>query len=205
MAETLKKAARPAEHVAPLRAKKKNEDPTVRTYRVLVPMQVADEDGICHKRQFGDFVPEADTWKNTGLYLRTQQIEIAFVNKSELDAWREEYTQRCEEEDAAKVEAEADEQRELELRRELLALEKKKANAEKKRDFNMGHGGRNSFQPEPVIQEKIDFGSVKSRGGIPRPAEMPSVPTREVPQQKNVSENRNRPTTVRRITVKKKG
>jgi hypothetical protein len=204
MAETLKKAARPAAHVAPLRAKK-NSDPTIRTYRALAPMQVADEDGVCHMRQFGDFIPEADTWKNTGLYLRTQQIEIAFVNQSELDAWREDYTERCAQDDAAKAEAKADEDREMALRAELRALEEKKAKEAKARDFNQGqNGGRGNFQPEPVVQEKIDFGSVKSRGGIPRPAEMPNVTTREVPQQKNVSENRKRPVTVRRV-VKKKG
>lgn len=186
----LKKAVAPAPHIAPLRPQK-NSDPTVKTFRALTPLRVGDANGTTtHMRYFGDFVPEAEGWRNLPTYLNTKQIEIAFVNQSEIDAWREMYEERIAIEDAEKAAQQSidDEIAELRAReRELLA--KKKA------------AEGNSVNPEPSAAfnedtrvEKIDFGSVKNdgTGQLHRAA----VPTREVPVQKNVGETRTRPNKV---------
>jgi hypothetical protein len=49
--------------------------------------------------------------------------------------------------------------------------------------------------------EVIDLGAVPKQPGIPQVAPLPKV-TREVPIQKNVSENRNRPNKVGRTSRK---
>jgi hypothetical protein len=192
----LKKAVRPAPHVAPLR-EQKSTDPTVRTYRALTRLMVGDNSPQgYHYRQFGDFVPEAEQWRNLGIYLKGQQIEIAYVNKSELDLWAEEFLHRCEVEDAEKAAQTSLEEEELELKRKLAEVQKKKALE------NSGGGPikevDESFKPDKTIVQPIDFGGVKMNGGgAPRPVAIPR-PTREVPAQKNTAENRTRPTTVRR-------
>ena len=43
--------------------------------------------------------------------------------------------------------------------------------------------------PDKTQVEKIDMGGLRKQPGLPRPVELPKV-TREVPVQKNVSENR---------------
>lgn len=203
----VKKAVRPAGHVAPLPAKKKTTDPTVRTYRALAPLRVADEGGeTTHMRQFGDFVPEADKWKNVGLYLRTQQIEICFVNQSELDAWREEYAERTAAEDEEASDQKKRDAEMADLRKRMSELEKQNIDALKPKDFNEGQNGGRGFQPDPTVEQRIDFGGVKrtDERGMPQPVKLPSVPTREVPQQHNVADNRTRPNSTRRV-LKKKG
>lgn len=193
----LKKAVRPAKHIAPLPARKKASDPTVMTWRALVPLRIADENGeTTHVRQFGDFVPEAATWKNLNLYLKTQQLEIAYVNQSEIDAWRDRYDERIAEEDEALEEAKQVEAEKIALLKRLKELEAKEGKAEK--------APSNSHQvfEDKTVQEKIDFGAVKKQPGIPRPVELPTV-TREVPLPKNVAENRNRPSSTGRVLRKK--
>lgn len=202
MAKTvvLKKAVRPAGHIAPLPAKKKTTDPTVMTWRALVPLRVGDAEGTTHIRQFGDFVPEAATWKNLNIYLKTQQLEIAYVNQSELDAWREAYEERIAEEDAVQQEAEEREAKRIELLKQLRELEKQDAKSNSPETPANSH---QKFEPEKTQQEKIDFGGVKMKdGGMARPVSLPTV-TRDVPQQKNVAENRTLPSKTGRTLRKK--
>jgi hypothetical protein len=204
MAKTvvLKKAVRPTSHVAPLRATKKAEDPTVMTWRALAPLRVADEGAdTTHLRQFGDFVPEAGKWRNLNTYLKTQQLEIAYVNQSELDAWRDMYAERIAEEDEALAEAKAVEEERLALMKRLRELDKQ--DAEKKKSEPVPANSHQTFEDGKTLQEKIDFGGIKKKGpGIPAPVELPKV-TREVPVQRNVGENRTRQPSTSRVLRKK--
>lgn len=202
------RAVRPAPHVAPLPTRKKATDPTVQTWRALVPLLVADPDGVgAHYRQFGDFVPEVRTWRNADVWLRTGKIEVCYVNQSEIDNWREDFEIRCEEEDEAKLLANQAEAEELELRRRLAEIEARKS---QRSDFNMGYNGGSHPQQDRTVREVIDFqgdkrdlGSVRSTPGIPMTRELPRVPTREVPQQRDVSRTRTRPSRTGRPVRKK--
>lgn len=197
MTKVLKKAVRPASHIAPLPAKK-TTDPTVMTWRALVPLRIADEGSEkTHVRIFGDFVPEAAGWKNLNLYLKTQQLEIAYVNQSELDAWRERYDERIAEEEAADEEAKVREEERVALLKRLKELE-----AEEKKSPAVPSNSHQKFEEEKTVQEKIDYGAVPKQPGLPRPVELPTV-TREVAVQKNVAENRNRPSSTGRVLRKK--
>jgi hypothetical protein len=193
MAKTVavKKAVRPAPHIAPERGQK-SDDPTVRTYRSLTRLLVADDtEAGSHYRHYGDFVPEAGKWPNIGVYLKGQQVEICYVNQSEIDMWREEYAERIAAEDGEKEEQSALAKEEAELRARLAQIQKEKMS---EKDALV----RDDFAPGKTEVQKIDFGGVKmGDGGAPHPVSIPDT-TREVPQQKNVAENRTRPTTVRR-------
>lgn len=181
-----------------------NADPTVQTYRALAPLLVADPDGNgAHMRQFGDFVPEVSSWKNPGVYLRTAQVEMVYVNQSELDRWREDYEARTAQEDEEKADAVASQREIAELQRKILALQAKEKGEKSLPDFNAEPTSR-EFRPGKTREEKISFGGVKMKGGgIPHPVEIPSV-TRAPALAQNTAENRTRPTTVRRV-VRKKG
>lgn len=54
----------------------------VKTYRVINGEGLKVGDSIRH---FGELIPEASTWPNTKAYIDAHQIEIAFIDKSELD------------------------------------------------------------------------------------------------------------------------
>lgn len=182
---------------------KKNQDPTILCYRVLLPITVADENGVAHRREFGDYVPEAAQWKNIGTYLKSNTIEKCYINTSELKRWREEFAERWAEQDAAAEQAKADAARAEELRRELAELEGRQV-LEARAQQNVPQGNRLDFlEGEQASVQQIDFGGVKMNGGgAPHPVALPRANTREVPQQPNVAENRTRTTTVR---MRKKG
>jgi hypothetical protein len=204
-----KRAVRPVAHVAPLPTKKRASDPTVQTWRALAPLLVVDRNGeTTHYRQFGDFVPEVRTWKNADSWLRVGKIEVCYVNQSEIDHWWTEYEDRCAQEDEEKFLVDEAEQEEIALRQRLAEIEQRKQ-ARRSPDFNMGYNG-GSAPPDKTRRESIDFegdkrdlGSVRSNPGMPTPRELPRVPTREVPQQQNVSQTRTRPTRVGRPARKK--
>jgi hypothetical protein len=197
---TLKKAVRPAPHIAHLPAGKKAEDPTVRTYRCLGKLLIPETDGSVHYRQYGDFVPEAAGWRNLPTYLKQQQVEICFVNQSELDANLQAMQERFAEEDAEKEAQKTIDEELLQLEQHRLALLAKKeqqrngVNPNPSTDFNGQSAPKNVFEDEKTHVEKIDFGSVK-KGGV---LQKQPTPTRAVPAQKNVGENRTR-------VLKKKG
>jgi hypothetical protein len=190
MATTLRapgKALRPAPHISHLPARKKSTDPTVRTYRALTKLLVGDEDGAgtVHYRFYGDFIPEAEGWKNLATYLKQQQIEICYVNQSELDENLRLQTERFADEDAEKN-AQADIDAEIALlqqrQAELLAKKRQQGNAvnpEMDNRFNGETPPKNLFESEQTQVEKIDFGSVK--GGVLQKA---PVPTRALPKPK---------------------
>lgn len=197
---TLKKAVRPAPHIAHLPAGKKAEDPTVRTYRCLGKLLLGDEDGSVHYRYYGDFVPEAAEWRNLPTYLKQQQIEICFVNQSELDANIDAMRQRFSDEDAEKEAQKSIDDELMQLEQQRLALLAKKqqqqnsVNPNPSEMFNGSSEPKNVFTDEKTKVEKIDFGSVR-KGAV---LQKKPVPTRAVPAQKNVGENRTR-------VLKKKG
>jgi len=180
-------------------AKSPKVDRTVSSFRALATMVVADGDGVnSHKRVFGDFVPEAAQWKNVALYLKQGQLEKVFVNQSEIDAWKEEYAERCALEDAEKNAALAEEQELAELKQRMAELEAKKA--AKAKEPAAQKVTVEDLEGEQTIVEKIDLGGVKSRHtGMPRPAALPTV--RNTTNLPNVGENRKAPTKV----LRKKG
>lgn len=195
-----KKAVRPAPHIAHLPAEQKSNDPTVRTYRCLGKLLLGDGEGVVHYRYYGDFVPEAAQWRNLPMYLKQQQLEICFVNQSELDANTAAMQERFAQEDAEKAEQASIDEELMQIEQQRLALLAKKeaqqngVNPNPSSDFNGESLPKNVFTDEKTHVEKIDFGSVK-KGGILHKQE---VPTRAVPAQKNVAENRTR-------VLKKKG
>lgn len=201
------RAIRPAPHIAPLPTKKRATDPTVQTWRALAPLLVVDRNGeTTHYRKFGDFVPEVSSWKNADAWLRTGKVEVCYVNQSDIDHWWDEYEARCvqEDEDKAEYEVEAEEDR---LRKRLAEIERDKA---MRPGFNMGANGGSNDHYQKARAEVIDFegekrslGSVRANPGLPATRELPRVPTREVPQQREVSQNRTRPTRVGRPARKK--
>lgn len=198
--KTLKKPRKPgAAAVRPAKPRAvPSNDPTIKCYKALTKLLVADGDGVgAHDRVFGDYVPEAESWKNIGMYLRQQLLEPVYINKSELDRWLTEYAERVAAQDAEKFAAQtiAEEIAELDARRaELLAKQgKTQAPAAKPTE---------EFDPsgEKTIVEKIDLGGVKSKHtGMPRPAALPTV--RNTSNLPNVGENRKAPTKV----LRKKG
>lgn len=192
-AVVLKKAVRPAPHVAPLRPKK-NSDPTVQTWRALAPLRVGDPDGeTTHMRYFGDFVPEAAGWKNTAIYMKTGQLELAYVNQSEIDAWREEYESRTSQEDEEKQAAEEKAQEIAELEKRIAALRGK--GARKVPDFN---APPTPERREAPLEERIDYTKpVQELGKV-------DFTTRAPASAASTGEVRKRPTTVRKV-VRKKG
>lgn len=198
MAKTivLKKPVRPASHIAPVTAKKNDaKDPVIECYRALAPLRVSDGDGseTTHVRQYGDYVPEAAGWKNIWTYLNTKQLEMVYVNQSQLTAWKKAFKKRCEEEDAAKLLAQETEAEEIQLRRRLKEIQDAKTKT--------GAKPANSHAaPEKTQVERIDI-EVPKQPGLPQVTPLPKV-TREVPLPKNVSENRKRPTNVGRTLRK---
>jgi hypothetical protein len=201
---TIKKAAgnavRPAPHIAHLPASKKAEDPTVQTYRCLSKLLIADEDGSVHYRYYGDFIPEAAGWKNLSTYLRQQQLETCFVNQSELDANIDAMRQRFAEEDSEKEAQKSIDDELMQLEQQRLALLAKKeqrqngVNPNPSEMFNGSSEPKNVFTDEKTKVEKIDFGGVRKGAALQKKP----TPTRAVPAQKNVGENRTR-------VLKKKG
>lgn len=177
----VRKAVRPASHIAPLPAKAvKKSDPVVQCWRVLMPIRVADKQGseTSHMRQYGDYVPEAATWKNVGTYLRTQHLEIVYLAKSELQASLDMMYERFEQEDEEKVTAENLEEKKRELLRQLRELEAE-ASGEgraKTRPANSHHEERE----EKTKVEKIDLGGLPKQGGMPKPVPLPRA-VREIP------------------------
>lgn len=172
-----------------------SSDPVVMTYRALKPIRVADDETgeTTHMRQFGDFVPEAATWRRPDTWLRNGFIEVVYANKSEISKWRKVYLQRVAEEDAELAEKNAEEQELQELQRRIRELENRKAKKAEAPDFNA--------KPGKVLEEKIDFGGVKmASGGLPAPVQLTRAP--QLP--KNIGQNRAQPLTVRRA-VRKKG
>lgn len=179
---------------------KRAADPTIQTYRALFPLNVAGEDGVVRTRQFGDYVPEVATWPKPGIWLQTRRIEVVHINQSELDRWQEDWDRRCAEEDERRLEQEENDREIERVRRELEELEARKAGKSQKSVPQPPQ----DFQPEPAVEQKIDFGSVRmAKGGAPRPVEMPAM-TRAPQIPQSVSENRVRPVQVRRV-VRKKG
>lgn len=57
----------------------------VKTYRVLHGDGLKVGDSV---RMPGDLIPEAAGWQNVDSYLAARHIEVAFVDKSELDAFK---------------------------------------------------------------------------------------------------------------------
>jgi hypothetical protein len=194
----LKKPVRPANHIAPVTAKKNvAKDPVVETYRALAPLRVEDSPGcgITHIRQYGDFVPEAAGFKNIWVYLNTKQLEMVYVNQSQIDAWRERFVERCAMEDAEKRAHDEALDEERQLRARLKEIEAAKAK-------KVATPPNSHAAPKEITKvEVIDLGAVPKQPGIPQVAPLPKV-TREVPIQKNVSENRNRPNKVGRTSRK---
>lgn len=157
----------------------KTTDPTVMTYRALMPLQVATEDGTVQKREFGDFVPEVFSWKSPGIWLQTKRIEQVYVNQSEIDAWQERYAERLAEEKAAREEADEREKRLRELREEIALLEATENKPDP--DFNAEPKNRD-FAPSKTVAEKIDFGAVKMKNGsVPHPVELPKTRAPKIP------------------------
>lgn len=205
MTTTSQKPRLSTKRTAPPRTSSKvTEDPTISCYKVLVPLNVADwwvdqENPTTHQRHYGDYLFEAVNWrgKALALYLRTQQIEQVFINKSELARWKREYRQRCREIDAEKaaVMDEEEELRQLEQRRREILAKKGLpfARPEKTAPHN-SEGAREDFTPEKVTSEKIDFGGVKSVTG--KPIQLPGV--RRVSHLPNAAEIRTRPTKMLR-------
>lgn len=188
----LKKPVRPASHIAPVTAKKNVKgDPVVETYRALAPLRVNDGDGTenTHVRQYGDLVPEAATWKNLWHYLNAKQLEMVYLNQSQITEWEKRFKERCEQEDAEQRALSEQESEELALRARLKELEAAKAKKTAKDRPANSHEVR-----EDTRAEKIDFGGLPKQPGLPQLQELPKV-TREVPVQKNVSENRKRSNT----------
>jgi hypothetical protein len=186
---------------------KKTADRTVATYKALMPIQVASAAGVVEQRIFGDFVPEAASWPKIGVWLQTKRIEQVFVNESEIEEWRERYDQRKAEEVAAAQAASAEELEYQELMRRKAELEAKLGRPAGERrvpDFNAPQ----NFKPDKTVEQRIDFdggvkdmGGIKMRdGGLPRPIELSRAP--QLPQ--NAAEVRTKPTTVRRVAVRKK-
>jgi len=176
-------------------------DPVIMTYRALKPMRVADDETgeTTHIRQFGDFVPEASAWRRPDTWLRGGFMEVVYVNQSEVERWRRAYEVRIQEEDAELLEQNEAELELQQLQRRIRELENARDKAKAGPDFNA--------KPDPgtVLEEKIDFGGVKmAKGGLPRPVELPA-PTRAPLPPQNTAEIRTRPTTVRRVAVRKKG
>jgi transposase-like protein len=198
MTETVKKLRKPG--TATVRpAKSPKAERVVQTFRALSKLTVADGDGIhTHERVFGDFVPEAEQWKNVALYLKQGLLEKISVNQSQIDEWREEYEERIAAEDAEKDAALAEEQELAELKQRMAELEAKKtakseAPAPKKAAVE-------DLEGEQTIVEKIDLGGVKSKHtGMPRPVALPTV--RNTTNLPNVGEARKAPTKV----LRKKG
>lgn len=197
----VKRAVRPANHIAPLPAKKKvvkksNSDPVVQCWRVLQPIRVADRDSEnTHMRQYGDYVPEAGSWKNIGTYLRTQHIEIAYVNKSELEAALDDMYERFEREDAEKSAEEDKAQKKAELMRQLRELE-----AEDDSNRRLSRPANSHVEPEQTRVEKIDLGGLPKQAGIPQKISIPRV--REIVEDEVPAHFKPRPTkgrTVRKV------
>lgn len=180
---------------APAAKVKKTTDPTVMTYRALMPLQVCAADGTVQRRDFGDFVPEVFTWRSPGIWLKTGRIEQVYVNQSEIDAWQERYAERIAEELEAHKEAQEREKRMAELRAEMAALEA----AEKPRtpDFN-AEPKREDFKPDKTVEEFIDFGGVKFNSTGAK--QLPQTRAPQLPA--NTADNRTRP-QVRRVVRKK--
>jgi hypothetical protein len=197
----LKKPLRPANHIAPVTANKKStKDPVIETYRALAPLRVADSDGseTTHVRQYGDYVPEAAGFKNIWVYLNTKQLELVYVNKSQLDEGMKRFWQRCEDEDADRAlqQESADEERKLRARLREIEAAKGKQGPAGARPANSHFAAK----PEKTRVEKIDI-EIPKQPGLPQVQPLPKV-TREVPIQRNVSENRTRPTKVGRTSRK---
>lgn len=183
----LKKPVRPANHIAPVTAKKNDaKDPVIETYRALAPLRVAEEGSeVTHVRQYGDFVPEAAGWKNIWVYLNTKQLEMVYVNQSQLTEWKKRFVERCREEEEDRLLQQEAVAEELQLRQRLREIEEAKGKKVAPRPAN----SHLAAKPDVTQVEKIDMGAVPKQAGIPRPVALPRV-TRDVPVQKNVSENR---------------
>ena len=54
--------------------------PVIKTYKAVKPMKVGNEE-----RGFGDLVPEAASWPNTAVYLRSNYLEEVFIDKNDFD------------------------------------------------------------------------------------------------------------------------
>lgn len=185
-----------------------NRDPVILTYRALAPMQVADADlmdpnagEITHTRRFGDYVPEAASWRRIDTWLITKRIEPVHINQSELDRWWEEYRERIAWEDEEKNAADEEAREIAELERQLQERKARAGlavTAEKKTpNFNLEPDRRSQR-----LEEKIDLGSVSRRDGSLAPVELPGVTRAPLPQL-NTGENRRRPTVVRKAVRKK--
>lgn len=198
MTETVKKLRKPGTAAVRPAKSPTRIDPTITCFRALSTLTVADEDGIgTHQRVFGDYVPEAVTWKNLALYLKQGSLEKVYINQSELDRGMAELAERYAVEDAEKLAAKEEEEElaALEARRqELLAKRGKPEAPAPKKVEDVDISG------EKTVVEKIDMGGIKSKhAGMPRPVALPSVRnTMNIP---NVGENRKAPSKV----LKKKG
>lgn len=74
---------------------------TVKTYRIIHhEMRVGDE-----VRRYGDLIPEAADFANLRSYLNTDQIEIVFIPKDQLDKWHEDHAKKAK---SKKVKEDAD-------------------------------------------------------------------------------------------------
>lgn len=201
----LKKPVRPANHIAPVTAKKDDaSDPVIETYRALAPLRVADPDGseTTHVRQYGDYVPEAAGFKNLWVYLNTKQIELVYTNKSQLDESMKRFWERCADEDAEKMLHQEAAEEEIRLRARLKEIEAAKGGKKTSPVTNGRPSNSHAATPSVTHVEKIDLGAIPKQTGMPRPVDLPRV-TREVPVQRNVSENRTKTgNTVR--TLRKK-
>lgn len=204
MANQVKLKRPVAKKNVPAARSKKASDPTVLTYRALMPLQVATVQGKIEKRVYGDFVPEAATWPKIGIWLKTNQIEKVYVNQSDIDAWRERYDEENEEEIQAQKDEELRQKRLAELREEMAALQGSAPQARVVPDFNAAPKNR-EIPNEQTVQEPIDFSQVQDLGGVKfsgsGPAEVPRTRAPQVPA--NTAENRTRPKTVRRAVRKK--
>ena len=193
MTETTKKLRKPGS-AAVRTAKAPTNDPTVMCFRALGPMNVADPDGMgTHPRVFGDYVPEAASWKNLALYLKQGTLEKVYINQSELDRGMAELAERYAEQDADKLSALAEEEElaALEARRQELLAKRGKSDLKPKTVEELGYEG------EKTIVEKIDMGGIKSKApGMPRPVALPTV--RNTTNLPNVGENRKAPTKMLR-------
>jgi hypothetical protein len=83
----------------------------VKSYRVLKRM-IVEGGGT---RLLGDYVPEALTWKNPDVWVRSHHIELCYVSEKQLNAWRAEYDARVkrDQEEVERVLREAEEDAKL--------------------------------------------------------------------------------------------
>jgi hypothetical protein len=188
-------------------AVKKTDDPTIMTYRALMPLKVATRSGEVEERMYGDYVPEVLTWPKPGIWLQTARIEVAYINQSEYDRWRAAYEIRLEQEREFQREADENAAEIARVEAQLRELQVKAKKVESAKLYGNPDGNSQQvmgFTPDPTVEQKIDFGGVKmANGGVPRPVELPAV-TRAPILPQNAGDNRTRQATVRRSATRKK-